>query len=107
MSAKRPQSELIRLCKELDIELDGVRMPAMAAAIVNGIRRVLDEIEDAEEDAVDLEQQFASAQAENVRLRDVVARIRQWDYLDTAGDGPYWKKELEAALDATEGGGDG
>lgn len=32
------------------------------------------------------------------RLLDVVKRIRQWDHLDTAGDGPYWKRELDAVL---------
>jgi len=33
------------LCRELDTELDGVRIPATAAAIVNGIRRVLLDLE--------------------------------------------------------------
>lgn len=35
------------------------------------------------------------------RLRageDVLKRIRQWDHLDGAGDGPFWKAEIDKAL---------
>ena len=38
-------TRLILLCRELDTELDGMRLSQTTAAIVNGIRRVLDEIE--------------------------------------------------------------
>ena len=31
-------------------------------------------------------------------LLDVIQRIRQWDHLDSAGDGPYWKFYLDAAI---------
>lgn len=35
------------LCRELDVEMDGVSpIPATAAAILNGIRRVLGDIDD-------------------------------------------------------------
>lgn len=38
---------LVYLCRELDIEMDGVSpIPETAAAILNGIRRVLNEIDD-------------------------------------------------------------
>lgn len=39
---------LIKLAKELDAELDGVRLPATACAIINGIRRLIDSFEDEE-----------------------------------------------------------
>lgn len=29
---------------------------------------------------------------------DVLERIRQWDMLDVAADGAYWKREIDAAL---------
>jgi len=37
---------LVRLCRELDAELDGVRLPATAAAITCGIRTLLNRLED-------------------------------------------------------------
>lgn len=47
---KRPKGRnaaerLIILFRELDMEMDGVRVPASAAAVLNGIRAVLNEIE--------------------------------------------------------------
>lgn len=33
-------------------------------------------------------------------LEAVLKWIRQWDHLDTAGDGPYWKDTIDAALEA-------
>ena len=41
------ESKLVRLCRELDAELDGVKIPASAAAVANGIRTLLDNLEDA------------------------------------------------------------
>ncbi len=38
---KKDVERLIRLCIELDAEMDGVRVPATAAAVLNGIRSVL------------------------------------------------------------------
>jgi len=38
---KKDVEQLIRLCVELDMEMDGVAVPATAAAILNGIRRIL------------------------------------------------------------------
>lgn len=37
---------LVALCRELDEELDGVKIPASAAAVCNGIRDVLNQIDD-------------------------------------------------------------
>lgn len=34
-------SRLVELCRELDVELDGVKVPETAAAILNTIRAVL------------------------------------------------------------------
>lgn len=34
---------LLRMCYELDIEMDGVRCPASAAAILNGLRAKINE----------------------------------------------------------------
>lgn len=39
---------LVKLVKELDAELDGVRLPATANAIINSIRRLIDDIKDGE-----------------------------------------------------------
>ena len=36
---------LVALCRELDMEMDGVKCPAAAAAILNAIRGVLEELE--------------------------------------------------------------
>ncbi len=43
----KPTSEtrLISLCRELYDELDGVRIPKSAAAVCNGIRAVIEEID--------------------------------------------------------------
>ena len=40
------ESKLVKLCRELDMELDGVRLPAPAAAVANGIRSTLERLED-------------------------------------------------------------
>jgi GGDEF domain-containing protein len=32
------------------------------------------------------------------QARDLLRRLRQWDHLDGAHDGPYWKREIDAAL---------
>jgi len=37
---------LIALCRELDEELDGVLVPASAAAVLNGIRDLLERFDD-------------------------------------------------------------
>ena len=42
---QHPILKLVRLCEELDMEMDGVTVPATAAAILNGIRATLDELE--------------------------------------------------------------
>jgi hypothetical protein len=42
------EMRLLSLCRELDAEMDGVRVPASAAAILNGIRSVLSDAESAD-----------------------------------------------------------
>lgn len=36
-------------------------------------------------------------------LLDLVKRLRGWDHLDGAADGPYWRRELDAAIAKAEG----
>ena len=38
-------SNLVRLCRELDTELDGVKLPRTAAGIMNAIRACLEAID--------------------------------------------------------------
>jgi hypothetical protein len=33
---------------------------------------------------------------------ELLKRIRQWDHLDGAGDGPFWKKQIDECLAAHE-----
>ena len=35
---------------------------------------------------------------ENERLRGLLLRLREWDYLDGAADGLFWKREIEQVL---------
>lgn len=49
---------------------------------------------------LDLAAQLEAASKDAERYRDLLARIRQWDMLDVADDGRYWKKEIDAALRA-------
>jgi phytoene/squalene synthetase len=39
-------AQLEMLCRELDEELDGVQLPRSAAAILNAIRVILDDIDE-------------------------------------------------------------
>lgn len=32
------------------------------------------------------------------QAQDLLRRLRQWDHLDGAHDGPYWKREIDAVL---------
>jgi len=41
-------ARLVGLCRELDIELDGVNVPGSAAAILNAIRKILRDLEEEE-----------------------------------------------------------
>lgn len=36
--------------------------------------------------------------AERNRLRGLLRRIHDWDHMDSAGDGAYWRREIVAAL---------
>ena len=42
--------------------------------------------------------ELVELRAENERLRGLLLRIRAWDYLDGAADGPFWQREIEQAL---------
>ena len=41
-----------------------------------------------------------AAQREVERLRSLLLRLQHWDHMDSAADGPYWKREIDAALKA-------
>jgi regulator of replication initiation timing len=36
--------------------------------------------------------------AENKELRVLLQRIYEWDHMDSAADGPYWRSEIDKAL---------
>lgn len=40
----------------------------------------------------------AQLRLDNERLRELLLRIRKWDHLGSAADGPFWKLEIDAAL---------
>ena len=40
------------------------------------------------------------AQDGEERLRAVLTRLLEWDHFDAAGDGPFWRREIIAALEA-------
>ena len=60
--------KLIRLCRELDIEMDGVACPGSAAAILNAIRSIVSDVEDHE---IHAEEQSRWQDAIYQRLRQV------------------------------------
>lgn len=35
-------------------------------------------------------------------LENLLKRIRQWDHLDLAGDGSFWKKEIDTVLNGNK-----
>ncbi len=39
---------------------------------------------------------------ELVRVRALLQRIREWDHLDSAADGPFWKREIDRVLKGHE-----
>jgi hypothetical protein len=45
-----------------------------------------------------LEASVLKLRADNQALRRVVARVLEWDHLDAAADGPFWRAQLSAAL---------
>jgi chromosome segregation ATPase len=49
------------------------------------------ELEDAEKRITELEATLAA-------LRTLLERLRGWDHLDGAADGPYWKHEIDTVL---------
>ena len=42
--------------------------------------------------------ELVELRADNERLRGLLLRLREWDYLDGAADGLFWKREIEQAL---------
>ena len=42
--------------------------------------------------------ELLSLRAENERLRALLQRFYEWDHMDGAGDGPYWRDEIDKAL---------
>lgn len=38
-----------------------------------------------------------------LELRALLERIREWDHMDTAADGRYWRGEIDAALVSHKG----
>jgi hypothetical protein len=43
-------------------------------------------------------QAMHEAEAGERKMRDLLQRIHDWDHMDTAGDGPYWRMEIRTAL---------
>lgn len=55
-------------------------------------------------------EQFDAMREANARLIavspcmfELLQRIRQWDQLDTAGDGAYWKQQIDAVIENVSG----
>ena len=40
-----------------------------------------------------------AAEDSGERLRALLRRLYEWDHMDSAGDGPYWRSEIERVLD--------
>lgn len=40
----------------------------------------------------------ATLRADQARLVDLLKRINGWDHMDSAADGPFWRREIAAAL---------
>ncbi len=36
---------------------------------------------------------------ENVRMKELLKRMLEWDHLNAAADGEYWKREIQSAVD--------
>lgn len=45
-----------------------------------------------------LERELATAEARAYEMMQLLQRIRQWDMMDTAADGKYWRREIDKAL---------
>ena len=45
-----------------------------------------------------IESQRDEARREAAMYRELLVRIRAWDHLDFLGDGPFWKREIDAVL---------
>lgn len=67
------------------------------------IERVVAQAVAAERSIAGWEQRAKNAEAERNALLDLIGRIRKWDHLSNAGDGPFWQREIDAAIAAVEG----
>jgi len=43
-------------------------------------------------------ERLEEAEADNAALREMLRRLSEWDHMDTAADGTYWRSEIAAAL---------
>ncbi len=48
-----------------------------------------------------LQQRYRQAEQERDALKELVQRFAGWDMLDSAADGPFWKRECAKVLDKT------
>lgn len=53
------------------------------------------------EDFSALRAALAAAEARERVLRELLMRLREWDILDGTSDGPFWRRAIDKALDAT------
>ena len=56
------------------------------------------ERDEARQQALDASRVGGGAMAEVARRGDLLRRLRQWDHMASAADGPYWIREIDAAL---------
>jgi hypothetical protein len=45
-----------------------------------------------------IEEESRQSAFEVERLRALLQRIAEWDHMDSAADGPYWRSEIDKAL---------
>lgn len=50
----------------------------------------------------DLRARAEAAESRAARYAELLQRLFQWDHMDTAADGPYWKSEIAACLAEAE-----
>ena len=42
--------------------------------------------------------EIAALEAKLEAVERLLRRLHEWDMMDVAGDGPYWRREIDAAL---------
>ena len=50
----------------------------------------------------ELAQRLERAEAQRDALLNLIGRIRKWDHLSSAADGPFWQREIDAAIAKAE-----